>query len=99
MVHEVYETPVSPAGIGSISVVVSLGFSATSNLYVPTGNSEMKVEWTLLAAPICKSRFRAQTINHTYPHTASKRACPMKKVCTISTLSVYRRLWIVLLGR
>jgi hypothetical protein len=53
--HYVYETPVSPAGLFSISPLLSHGFGTSSNLCVWTENSEMKVEWTLLTAPVCKS--------------------------------------------
>jgi hypothetical protein len=35
-----------------------------------TQNSEMKVEWTLLTAPIHKSRCRARTLEHAHPRSA-----------------------------
>jgi hypothetical protein len=41
------------------------------NLWVLTGSSKMKTEWTFLIAPICKSRCKAQTITmHTYIDSA-----------------------------
>jgi hypothetical protein len=51
-------------------VVLSHGFGATSDLCVPTGNSDVKVEWTLLTAPTYKPRCGARTISHVHPRSA-----------------------------
>jgi hypothetical protein len=57
LIHRRFVTLISPVGIPSVSMVLSHGFSVTSN-FVCMENSEMMVEWILLPAPICKSRCR-----------------------------------------
>jgi hypothetical protein len=37
---------------------------------VSTENSEMKVDWTVLIAPVRKSRCGAQAISHVHPRSA-----------------------------
>jgi hypothetical protein len=69
--YYVHETPFSPSGIVPIYLVLSHCFDATSNMCVRTGNSKMKVEWTILTAPICKSWCGAR--NHK-PRSTTKGA-------------------------
>jgi hypothetical protein len=64
---------VSPAGIFSVFMLLSHGLVRLQTC-VPMGNSEMKVEWILLIAPICKSRCGAQTISYVHPLSATKGA-------------------------
>jgi hypothetical protein len=54
--HQFDATPASPAGIFPISVVLTHGLGATSNLCVFAENLKMKVEWTELMGLVCKSR-------------------------------------------
>jgi len=56
MVQYIYKTPVPLAGIFSVSMELCYSIGIISNLCVSVEDSEMKVEWTLLIAPICKSR-------------------------------------------
>jgi hypothetical protein len=46
----------------------------TSNLCVPMGNSEMKVEWALLIAHVCKSSCDVQIKSHVHPCSAQNGA-------------------------
>jgi hypothetical protein len=57
-----------------LSLVPSHGFSMTSPFEFLWGAREMKVEWTLLTAFICKSMCRAQVISHIHPPNAPFRA-------------------------
>jgi hypothetical protein len=61
----------SPTRIFPISVMLSHDFGATSNPCVP---QEMKVEWTLLTAPICKCRCWARNLCDVHPRSARFRA-------------------------
>jgi hypothetical protein len=61
-------------------------FGATSDLCVPTGNSYVKVEWTLLSSPIYKSRCGARTMSHVHPRSAPVRV----QAAQLSQWSRYR---------
>jgi hypothetical protein len=50
-----------------ISALLSHGFGVISNMCTPRENSKMKVEWTLLTAPVCESRDRVRTVSHIHP--------------------------------
>lgn len=53
---------------GSVHLMLlSHGFRVISNLCAPRENSKMKVEWTLLTAPVCKSRHRVRNVSHIHP--------------------------------
>lgn len=54
----------------SISMVLSHGCCATSNLCVSKENTKMEDEWTLLIALICKSTCEARVISLVHPRSA-----------------------------
>lgn len=48
----------------SISMLLSHGFGVIFNLCAPRENSKMKVEWTLLTAPVCNMQVQRQVQDH-----------------------------------
>lgn len=70
-----YETPVSPAET-FLSPWCCPTVSARHTFCVPRGNSEVKVEWTLLCDPISNFMCGAQTIHNVHPRTVVSRKGP-----------------------